>query len=98
MAKDNSAKFRYKQVESETFSKTSVDLLGLSNRAVNALKSNKLYTVGDITDHWWDLLVMPRIGVTVAQEIRAAVFAAYLNDIWNDDRKLEILSESLEAV
>ena len=52
-----------------------IDHLDLKDSIKNALKRDRIFTVGDILDDWDKLTKKSGIGITKAKEIRASVFA-----------------------
>lgn len=51
------------------------DLTGIPDLAVTAMENNKMFTVGDILDHWTELGKVKGIGAVRVRHIKAAIFA-----------------------
>ena len=51
------------------------DLEGIPDLAVRAMEKNKIFTVGDVLDHWAELGKVKGIGVVRIRHVKAAVFA-----------------------
>jgi DNA integrity scanning protein DisA with diadenylate cyclase activity len=51
------------------------DLTGIPDLAISAVEKNKMFTVGDILDHWKELSEVKGIGAVRIRHIKAAIFA-----------------------
>lgn len=51
------------------------DLDSIPDLAVTAMEKNKMFTVGDVLDHWTELSKVKGIGVVRIRHIKAAIFA-----------------------
>ena len=51
------------------------DLEGIPDLAVKAMEKNKIFTIGDVLDHWTELSQVKGIGVVRIRHVKAAVFA-----------------------
>lgn len=89
--------FRFKVFMDEEFIQMPVEKLAISARSEHALKHAGIFTVEQIIDHWDDLWQTKNLGGKSVKEIHAAVFAANLKYIWNDDEKMSQFAKSLEV-
>ena len=51
------------------------DLEGIPDLAVKAMEKNKIFTVGEVLDHWKQISEVKGIGAVRIRHIKAAIFA-----------------------
>ena len=88
---------RFKMFMDEEFLSTSIDELPLDNRSDHALKHAGISTIGKIIENWNRLMNIHNLGSLSVKKIRAAVFAANLERIWEDDEKMQEFARCLEV-
>lgn len=71
--------------------------LDISTRAANAFGRSGIRTIGQLIERWDELGNIKNLGDKTVKEIRAALFAANLDRIWDNDELLSRFAETLEV-
>lgn len=73
---------KYKRIEDRP-----IDDLGLDLRPYNGLRMNGLRTIGDIVDHWVELINMRSVGERSNKSIKNAVLSYYYDTLNEEERQ-----------